>query len=280
MAAAAEPMPMPIGIFAQEDVMRVCELLVYLIQNNQRGKVYTILKDFKARAPDSDITFFLNELLPYGDLLFYRYVRGECLDMMNSFYTFDRIMHNMKPDDLINLLKFDIIQPEHSARINEVPLDTVLYMIMQFNEYQDETIAWIMQKYTGVVSYIGLANHILFYNVIHDIMVYLKALRDKDNLKQDYVSFEKILESYEFIHKNNPGNILTRSRLINAITIFIDICKKESHSMPCFDTFYNKFNGLFTVSGVNAKLLKKALWRTCKDCHDYISSKLPWGLRP
>jgi hypothetical protein len=277
MAVSAEGIPL--NLISQEDVMRVCELLIYLMKNNQRGKVYTILKDFKARAPESDITFFLNELLPYGDLLFYRYVRGECQDMMNSFYTFDQIMHNMKPDDIINLLKFDIIQPEYAARINEVSLDTVLYMIMQFNEYQDGTIEWLMQKYTGVINNIGLANHILFYNVIHDIMVFLKALREKDNLKEDFVSFDKVLESYEFIHKNNAGNILTRSRLINAINIYVDICKKESHIMPHFDTFYNKFNRLFTVSGVNAKLLKKALRQLCKDCHNYISDKLPWGLQ-
>ena len=87
MASSTEGIP--VSLIAQEDIMRVCELLVYLIQNNQRGKVYTILKNFKASSPNSDITFFLNELLPYGDLLFYRYVRGECQDMMNSFYTYE-----------------------------------------------------------------------------------------------------------------------------------------------------------------------------------------------
>lgn len=266
-----------VGII-QEDVFRVCELLEYLMKNKQQMKVYTILKEFKAKVPDGDITYFLDQLLPYGDLLFYRYVKGECHDMMNSYHTFDKILHTMDPKMVINLLKFDIIEPEYSAKINEKTLEEVLYMIIQFNEYQDELISYILETYSSQTSYSGLAHHMLFYNVTNDILVYLKAIKDKQLLCLEYIDFQRVWNSFEHIQKNNLNSILTRSRMINVIDLFVNICKKEELMMPEYINFYNHFTNLYKLSGDTEKL-ENSLERLCKDCYDHINGKLPWGLQ-
>ena len=53
----------------QQDVLNVCNFLKTLMSINERGKVYKILKDFKSKSPDSDISYFLDELLPWADVL-------------------------------------------------------------------------------------------------------------------------------------------------------------------------------------------------------------------
>lgn len=266
-----------VGII-QEDVYSVCELLKYLMQNNEQKKVYTILKDFKNKVPDADITFFLDALLPYGNLLFYRYVKGESLDMMNSFHTFDKIFHTMDPALIINLLKFDIIQIEHSAKINNCSMQHIIYMIIQFNEYQEQLINYMFETYNEIVNYIGLAEHMLYNNIINDIIVYLKALLEKNLMIVEYIDFEKVLNSYEHIQKNNQNSILSRSRMINVITLFINICKKDEMMMPDYDEFKKRFRNQYTLSGEIEKL-ENALDRLSKDCHDHINGMLPWALR-
>ena len=89
-----------------DDMISICELLKFLLINGNIKELYTILKDFKNKIPDGDITYFLDYLLPFGNVLFYRYVKGECREMMNSFHTFDKILHTMKTEDIINVLNF------------------------------------------------------------------------------------------------------------------------------------------------------------------------------
>jgi hypothetical protein len=262
----------------QQDVLNVCNFLKTLMSLNERGKVYKILKDFKSKSPDNDISYFLDELLPWADVLFCRFIKGENKDIINSFHTFDKILHGLPIEDIISLLKFDIIEPVYSAQINETTLEHVIYMIMQFSEYRDEIISYMFEKYSDIITINGFVKHLLFNNINNDIIVYLKALHEKNLIVPEYITFERVIDSYKFMYEKNTNANYLNSRLLHVIDLFVNTSIKYQVMMPSFQEYYESLKKLYTVQGNNEHIIK-AMHKLCFDCHSYINGKLPWGLQ-
>jgi len=262
----------------QQDIFNVCNLLKYLISNNERGKVYKILKDFKFKVPDGDISYFLNELLPWADVLFCRFIKGENKDIINSFHTFDKILHGFPVKDIITLLDLDIIEPVYSAQVNETTLEHVIYMIMQFSEYRDEIISYMFGKYPNIITITGFINHLLFSNINNDIIVYLKALHEKNIMNPEYITFERVLESYKFMYEKNANANYLNSRILHVIDLLVNTCNKYQVMMPSITEYCKSLQKLYTVKDNNKQIIN-AMNKLCFDCHNYINEKLPWGLQ-
>jgi hypothetical protein len=277
-------MPKPQPSFQQKlnVVETTCNELKSLMQQKSMPKVYEILRNLKRHSQGGDISYFLDALLPFGDLLFYRFVKDESRDIINSFHTFDKILHKSSTEDVINLLKFHIVEPEHSAIVNDSTVETVLYMIIQLSEYRDEIIDFVFHDYARYVSLEGLTKHMLFTNITNDIMVYIKAIREKNLFTEEYVTFKHVLLSFERMCSNEDTKHLTRSRLNNVIRLYIGMLKKNSIMLPNFSEFQNHFHKLYTIQNNNQALNSKTIYtlmnKLCIECYNYINNddELPW----
>jgi hypothetical protein len=270
-------------------------LLKQLLSLGQKFKVIQILRDLKTNIEDHDITYILNELLPFGDIIFYKFVKMESREIINSLYSFDKMLHFKTGKEIIDMIHHDIIEPEYAAELNSCALYNVLYYIVQFSEYDEEVISYLFKKYSNkcVFSYEGLVNHMLCKNVINDIMVYLKTCINGGNLNSTSLSFESILESYKRMEekyknenttpKDGYENKFLRSRLIGVCSLIVSLCVKYSIMLPTFIEFEAILQSYYSVNHINdfkykdqiINLLNKLIY----DCYMYVDMQLPWGLQ-
>jgi len=271
------------------------DLLRHLLSLGQKFKVIQILRDLKTNIENHDITYILNELLPLGDIIFYKYVKTESREIINSLYSFDKMLHFKTGKEIIDMIHHDIIEPEYAAELNSCTLYNVLYYIIQFSEYDDDVIQYLFGKYSSkcVCSYEGLINHMLCKNVINDIMVYLKTCVSGGTLNSTSMSFESILASYKRMEEkykmeNTPPkdgyeNKFLRSRLIGVCSLIISLCVKHSIMLPTFIEFEAVLKSYYSVNHIEdfkykeeiIQLLNKLIY----DCYMYVDMQLPWGLQ-
>jgi hypothetical protein len=273
------------------------EVLKQLLSIGQKFKVIQILRDLKTKSEDNDITYILNQLLPFGDIIFYKFVKTESREILNSLHAFDNILHFKTSKEIIEMLHHDIIEPEYSSELNRCTLYNVLYYIVQFSEYDEGVIQYLFDKYSskGVFSYEGLVCHMLFKNVVNDVMVYLKTCITSEILNSTTLSFQKILESYKrLVEKYEIENKYTpardgydkkflRSRLIGVCSLIVSLCVKHSIMLPTFIDFEAYFKSSYNINDIKDKkyqdeiiqLLDKLIY----DCYMYVDTQLPWGLQ-
>jgi len=271
------------------------DLLRHLLSLGQKFKVIQILRDLKTNIENHDITYILNELLPLGDIIFYKYVKTESREIINSLYSFDKMLHFKTGKEIIDMIHHDIIEPEYAAELNSCTLYNVLYYIIQFSEYDDDVIQYLFGKYSSkcVCSYEGLINHMLCKNVINDIMVYLKTCVSGGTLNSTSMSFESILASYKRMEEkykmeNTPPkdgyeNKFLRSRLIGVCSLIVSLCVKHSIMLPTFIEFEAVLKSYYSVNHIEdfkykeeiIQLLNKLVY----DCYMYVDMQLPWGLQ-
>ena len=273
------------------------ELLKKLLSLGQKFKVIQILRDLKTNIDDNDITYILNELLPHGDIIFYKFVKTESREILNSLYAFDRMLHFKTSKEIINMIHHDIIEPEYAAELNDCTLFNVLYYIVQFSEYDESVIQYLFEKYSskGVFSYEGLINHMLCKNVINDIMVYLKTCINNGNLNSESLSFESVLSSYKRMAEKYKKEIqpigdgdgyqnkFLRSRLIGVCSLIVSLCVQHSIMLPTFIEFEAILKSYYNVNHIEdfkykeeiIQLLDKLIY----DCYMYVDMQLPWGLQ-
>jgi hypothetical protein len=163
-------------------------MLVKLLINGEKFKAIQILRNLKKQ--NVDITYLIDQVLPLGDIVFFRFVKTESRDLVNSFHAFDKYLHTMETSLILDLFKYDIIEPQYSAKINNVSLDKVIYMIIQFTEYNPTIKAYLFDKYSSGVSNMGLLEHMIFYNVCHDIFIYINACNQDDRVINKLLNFK------------------------------------------------------------------------------------------
>lgn len=273
------------------------ELLKHLLSLDQKFKVIQILRDLKSNIENHDIAYILNELLPFGDIIFYKFVKTESREILNSLYSFDKILHFKTSKEIINMLHHDIIEPEYAAELNSCSLYNVLYYIVQFSEYDEVVIQYMFDTYSnrGVFSYEGLINHMFLKNVINDMMVYLNTCITSRNLNSNTLSFENILGSYQrLVDKCEKENELTyprngydkkflRSRFIGVCSLIVSLCVQHSIMLQTFIEFEEIFKSYYNVNHIDDTKNKEEvlilLDKLIYDCYMYVDMQLPWGLQ-
>jgi hypothetical protein len=273
------------------------ELLKHLLSMGQKFKVIQILRDLKTNIEYNDITYLLSQLLPFGDIIFYKFVKTESREILNSLHSFDNMLHFKTSKEIIEMLHHDIIEPEYAAELNRCTLYNVLYYIVQFSEYDEGVIQYLFDKYSsrGVFSYEGLVNHMLFKNVVNDVMVYLNTCITSGNLNGNTLSFTNILESYQrLVEKYEKENEHTpardgydkkflRSRFIGVCSLIVSLCVEHSIMLPTFIEFEAIFKSYYSVNNIKdtkyQKEIIQLLDKLIYDCYMYVDTQLPWGLQ-
>jgi hypothetical protein len=260
-------------------------MLVKLLINGEKFKAIQILRNLKKQ--NVDITYLIDQVLPLGDIVFFRFVKTESRDLVNSFNAFDKYLRAKETSLILDLFKYDIIEPQYSAELNEVSLDKVLYMIIQFTEYNPTIKAYLFDKYSSVVSNVGLLEHMIFYNVCHDIFIYINACNQHDRVINKLLNFKHILESYQAMynkHKDDETyNKCLRSRLIGLVQLISQFCKEHQLMMPEYNQYKTKFSSYYQInttaaqSPASQKTIQKLLDQICLDSYNYINDAVPWG---
>jgi hypothetical protein len=280
----------------------VISLLQNMLAHNDKFSAIKLLRKLKYEH-SLDITHFIDQVLHLGDIVFYRFVKMESRDIINSFNTFDKILHTIEPNVIIDLLEFDIIEPEYSAQVNNVSLDKVIYIIIQFSEYDENVKQYLFNKYYQHISNEGLLHHMIFYNVCNDIFVYVRACMQNNKYTQEFINFDKVLASYQTMYDkykdNEDFNICLRSRLIGAVKQINNICLDKLLDMPDYKTYKEKFESYYNINEKEdtsittsvTKLhtiytldksdtstpIKDILDKLCYDSYEYINNNVPWG---
>ena len=139
-------------------------------------------------------------------------------------------------------------------------------MILQFSQYRNEIIRYMFDKYPDIISFVGISKHMLFSNIRNDIIVYIKALKEKEILTPEFITFDRLLESYRLMYQNNKNDININSRLFGVIHLFKEISKQHILIMPQFSEFEKHFKQMYKVQDDN-KILEKAMDKLCWDCY-------------
>lgn len=263
----------------------IVSILAKFLINGEKFKAIQMLR--KLKNQNVDITYLINEVLPFGDIVFFRFVKTESRALVNSFHAFDKYLHTMEIPLILDLFKYDIIEPSYSAELNSVSLDKVLYMIIQFTEYNPTVIGYLFEKYSSVVSNEGLLEHMIFYNVCHDIFIYINACNQDDRVIHKLLKFECILESYQAMyekHKNDEKyNKCLRSRLIGLVQLIAQLCKEHNLMMPEYSKYKIKFSSYYQINTApthkpaSQKTIQTLLEQICLDSYNYINDAVPWG---
>jgi hypothetical protein len=243
--------------------------MIDLITKGKTINLLMILKKIKKEC--NDISFIVNQLLEHGDLLFYRYVKQEYPDILNSYSAMDIILHSQKPTNIIQILEYNIFDFEYSAKVNEEPIEKVMYMFLQFTEYDEIIKEFMFKKYPDILNEYGLFKHLLFYNVPNEVIVYMKACMDNDKFTDYYVNLTKILESYTDLKNKNTGSIFLRSRLINVINMIINIHTFNDYPLPSYEEFLEHFKKFYSIKDTSVE--KDFLKEVPYDIYNHIFLK-------
>lgn len=263
----------------------IITVLANLLLTGEKFKAILMLRNLKDKQ-NIDITHLINEVLPLGDIVFYRFVKSINPDLMNSFHAFDKYLHTLDTNVVLDLFKFDIIDPQYSAKINKVSLDKVFYMIIQFTEYNEDVISYLVEKYSSVVKYQGLLEHMIYYNVCHDIFIYINACNQDDRIIHKLLKFTNILESYQAMYdkheKDEKYNKCLRSRLIGLTQLIAKLCKDKQLIIPTYKEYHERFSSYYQINTnidtpTSQTKIQNLIEQICIDSYNYINDAVPWG---
>ena len=269
-----------------ESTNNIIAILGNFLLKGEKFKAIQLLRNLKNKN-NIDIMYLIDQILPLGDIVFYRYVKSESRNMMNSFHTFDKILHTNDTNLILDLLKFDIIEPYYSAKVNNTDIETVIYMIIQLSEYNEEVKEYLFQKYSlsignsNNISEEGLLRHMLLENVCNDIFVYIRTSLEYNMTVPEVLNFDKILESYQAMydkHKDDPKeNKRLRSRLIGITQLINKQCLDYLLMLPEYEAYKAKFESYYEFKDTRSHEIKHLLEQICYDSYEYINYRVPWG---
>jgi hypothetical protein len=228
-----------------EITVEKCSNLLSSGDNKEICKTINILK--KLLADGHDIDYIIVRLLCHGSLLFFQFVKQIRRDLLNHFEAYDEVVHACEPHEIIELLKFGVLELEHATKINNMEsLETTIYMFIQITDYEDTIQDYLWQTYSNLLSKQGLLRHMVLYSVQHEISVYLKSLNINE-FNERLVNFNKILKSYEVMEEKYKGSRLLKGRLKNLIRMIIDIVLNQGLKLPTIIEFLEKFKNTYTI---------------------------------
>jgi hypothetical protein len=264
----------------------IIAILGNFLLKGEKFKAIQLLRNLK-NENNIDITYLIDQILPLGDIVFYRYVKSESRKMINSFHAFDKILHTNDTNLVLDLLKFDIIEPYYSAKVNNTNIETVIYMIIQLSEYNEEVKQYLFQKYSisignyNNISEEGLLKHMLLENVCNDIFVYIRTSLEYNMTAPEVLNFNKILESYQVMYdkyKDDPKeNKRLRSRLIGITQLINNQCLEHLLMLPEYIDYKAKFESYYEFKDTRSHEIKQLLEQICYDSYEYINYRVPWG---
>lgn len=218
------------------------------LQNNETIATIKILK--KMLSDGYDIDYILIKLLANGNTLFFQFIKQVRRDLINHFEAYDEIVNNCKAEDILTLLKYDILELEHAQKVNKMAtLETTIYMFLQLTYYEDSIKTHLFSRYASITSEAGLFRHWLLVNIPHEVAIYLKSLKGEHELNERLVNFNKILHSYRVMEINFKGSPMLKGRLINIIRMVVSAVLDGGMSLPSRDEFTEYFNHIYIVKG-------------------------------
>ena len=248
-----------------------------------KGDTVSVIKVLrKLLADGNDIDYIIVRLLAFGNLLFYQFVKQARKDLLNHFEAYDEITHACKPVELIQLLKYNILELEHAAKINKVEsLEATIYMFLQLADYNDEVKAYLWKRYSNLVSTQGLFHHWIYENIPHEVVVYLKTLQNdeiesnstvQNQFDKRIINFNKIMKSFRVMECKFRGSTMLRSRLINVLRMVINAVVNDGLELPSREEFTKHFESKYTIKNADEKPLFMELlpW----DFYWYISCEV------
>lgn len=219
-----------------------------LLSRGQTLSVLRILKNVKFQT-NGNLLPIVENLMPFGNLLFYQYVKQEFRDFLNLLPTYDIILHALKPDEVIQLLHYNVIELEYANKINDInALTNTVYMFLQLADYNPTVKEYLFNKYSDILDETGLFNHLFMYNISHEILVYLKSCLANDLFNKKFVNFEKIVKTYQELEAKSAGSPLLGSRLINVINMIMDYMLYKGMSFPALFDFEMNFKQQYIIN--------------------------------
>lgn len=208
-------------------------------------KAINILKKLQTDGYDIDNIIF--QLLCHGSLLFFQFVKQIKRDLLNQFEAYDKIVNSCEPNEIIELLKFGVLELEYATKINNMEsLDATIYMFIQLTRYEDTIQNYLWQNYASIISKQGLLRHMVLRNIPHEIAVYLKSL-GKNEFNEEFIVFHKVLSSYEDMEVKYKGLPIVKGRLVNLIRMIVDMVFNQGFEFPSMTEFVEAFNKVYTM---------------------------------
>ena len=234
-------------------------------------KTINILK--KLLADGHDIDYIIVRLLCNGSLLFFQFVKQVRRDILNHLEAYDEIAHSCKPSEIIEMLKFGVLELEHASKINKMEsLEATIYMFIQLTDYEDTIQDYLWQTYPNLISKQGLLRHMVLRNIPHELLVYLKSLSSAE-FNIHFVNFRRVLKTYENMEEKHKGSPILKGRLINLIQMIIDMVFIQGYTLPSMNEFLDEFKhkNYFMKSNADIPLF---MYNLAWDTHWYISTKI------
>jgi hypothetical protein len=233
---------MSLELFYNITIQKCTEML----SNNETIPVIKVLK--KMVSDGYDIDYIIIRLLSHGNLLFYQFIKQSRRDLLNHFEAYDEITHTCKSSEIIDLLKYDILELELATKINGMDtLADTIYMFMQLMDYNDVVKSYLMSRYSGIATEEGILRHMVLYNIPHEVAVYLKSLNGKSEFDEKLINFNKIMKSYRVMEINFQGSDMLKSRLINVINMVVDSVVNKGMELPSREEFTKHFEARYQI---------------------------------
>ena len=120
-----------------------------LVQHNTQYAITIINNLIKQNIDMHQIIYIIEELLSFGDIEFLRFVNSFNSGIINMFTNLDKILYKMDTDTILTLLYDKIIDIELSAKLNKVSLANVMYIIIQFSDYNKDIKQYLFDLYVS-----------------------------------------------------------------------------------------------------------------------------------
>jgi hypothetical protein len=254
-----------------------CKGLLVSSDTKEIFKAINILR--KLIETGHDIDYVIVRLLCYGSLLFFQFVKQVRRDLLNHFEAYDEVVHACTPREIIELLKFGVLELEHATKINKmVSLEATVYMFMQLTDYDDTIQTYLQEQYPTLICKQGLLNHMILRSIPHEMAVYLKSL-SAEEFNERLINFRKILRSYETMEEKYRDSPMLKGRLVNLIRMIIDMVFNQGYQLPSLDEFLVAFRKVYTMKDSNNILIDYSdapmfLQTLPWDAYCYISMKI------
>jgi hypothetical protein len=231
----------------------------------EKNETISVIKILRKMISDGyDIDYIIVHLLSHGNTLFYQFIKQIRIEILNHFESYEEIVHSKSADEVIELLKFDILDLSYAWKVNKMDsLKDTIYMFMQLTDYNDKIQNYLFNRYNDDITHYGVMQHQLLFNVPHEIAIYLKSLKGNYEVDESVVNFKKILESYRKMEVNFQGSPMLKGRLVNLIRMIVNSVVYKGFTLPSRTEFYENFAKIYILKGNEKPLFLDILeWDT------------------
>lgn len=239
---------------------------IEFLNSKQIMPVVNILKRLETEPNYHNIvTSIITDIFPYADLFFFRCIRDMRRDYLNSVETFIILHNSVKPELIVQLLEYKILDMAYATVINGMDsLQDTIYLFMQLTDYEDSIKNKLFCIYSDILSEQGFLDYIMLCHIPHEVAIYLKGLNDGKELTEKHVNIYQILQSYRVMEASNPGSPAMKGRMINLIRMVVDGVLNRGLILPKREEFIQYFNKIYknTDTSTFPAFLQDLSWDT------------------